>query len=74
MPVKYFDEFMYAVKHHHYYSENVFCFLNQNMVLILKEFERSEKGLECTEKLKSLISGMDRLVSACLERHVTKHI
>ncbi|XP_052682877.1 uncharacterized protein LOC128163345 [Crassostrea angulata] len=38
------------------------------------ELERSEKGLECTEKLKSLISGMDRLVSACLERRVTKHI
>lgn len=38
------------------------------------ELERSEKGLDCTEKLKSLISGIDRLVSACLERRVTKHI
>lgn len=66
--------FMSALTDHNLHRNFFFRIFNKNMVLFLKEVERSENGQDCTEKFKSLISGIDRLVSACLERRVTKHI
>lgn len=42
--------------------------------LKLKDLQRSKAGLGYSEKFKALISGIDRLVRASLERRVKKHV
>lgn len=41
---------------------------------VTKDLQRSKAGLGYSKKFKSLISGIDRLVSASLERRVKKHV
>lgn len=41
---------------------------------VTKDLQRSKAGLGYSEKFKALISGIDRLVRASLERRVKKHV
>lgn len=42
--------------------------------LHLKDQRRRKAGCKSTDRFKSLISGFDRLVGACLERRVINHL
>lgn len=41
---------------------------------VTKDIQRREAGLGYSDKFQSLISGIDRLISTCLERRTRKHI
>lgn len=53
---------------------NLYTMYVQIKYLKLKDLQRSKAGLGYSEKFKALISGIDRLVRASLERRVKKHV